>query len=150
MRKNEDKMEANMEALAKQKVLDQEKREKVSKKRTFEDISDFNEERDQREQLNKRVKVSVPAPPQQQQQQQQAQPHQPAFGSAQNDPAADLEMSVQGSPKKRGRPSGKSSQKKAGKSPTHDIREQLNATNLDGVQGFSIGPQKCTTRPKRN
>ena len=67
MRKNEDKMEANMEALAKQKVLDQEKREKVSKKRTFEDISDFNEERDQREQLNKRVKVSVPAPPQQQQ-----------------------------------------------------------------------------------
>ena len=146
MRRNEDKMEANIEALAKQKQLDQEKREKVSKKRTFEDISDFNEERDQREQLNKRVKVSVPAPPQQQQQ----QPHQPAFGSAQNDPAADLEMSVQGSPKKRGRPSGKSSQKKAGKSPTHDIREQLNATNLDGVQGFSIGPQKCTTRPKRN
>jgi hypothetical protein len=67
MRRNEDKMEANIEALAKQKQLDQEKREKVSKKRTFEDISDFNEERDQREQLNKRVKVSVPAPPQQQQ-----------------------------------------------------------------------------------
>ena len=69
MRKNEDKMEANIEALAKQKQLDEEKRLKVSKKRTFEDISDYNEERDQRAQLDKRVKVSEPAPPQQQQQQ---------------------------------------------------------------------------------
>ena len=49
MKKNEDKMEANIEALAKQRQLDQEKREKISKKRTFEDISDFNEEREQRE-----------------------------------------------------------------------------------------------------
>ena len=68
MKKNENKMEANMIALAKQKQLDQEKREKISKKRTFEDISDYNEERDQREQLNnnKRVKVSEMPPPKQQ------------------------------------------------------------------------------------
>ena len=61
-------------------------------------------------------------------------------------------MDLQRSPNaKRGRPpgSGKSSQKK-GKSPTADIRQQLDKTNLDGVQGFNIGVQKCITRPKRN
>ena len=42
-------MEKNMEALAKQKELDQEKRTKVSRKRTNESITGYNEEKQQRE-----------------------------------------------------------------------------------------------------
>jgi hypothetical protein len=69
-RKHEDKMEANMIALAKQKELDQEKRTKVSKKRGLDVITKDKEEKQQREELaeaaNKRRKMN---PPQQQQQQ---------------------------------------------------------------------------------
>ena len=69
-RKHEDKMEANMIALAKQKELDQEKRTKVSKKRGLDGITKDKEEKQQREELaeaaNKRRKMN---PPQQQQQQ---------------------------------------------------------------------------------
>ena len=60
MKKNEDRMEANMTALVKQKELDQQQREKVSKKRMFEDISDYNSEQKQREEINagpKRIKL---------------------------------------------------------------------------------------------
>jgi hypothetical protein len=42
-------MEKNMEALAKQKELDQEKRSKVSRKRGLEDITKDKEEKQQRE-----------------------------------------------------------------------------------------------------
>jgi hypothetical protein len=57
-------------------------------------------------------------------------------------------MDIQRSPNAKKAKSGKSSQKK-GKSPTAEIRQQLDQTNLNGVQGFEINPQKCTTRPKR-
>ena len=51
-------------------------------------------------------------------------------------------MDLQRSPANIG---GKKSAKKV-KSPTHDIRNQLQDTSLNVVQGFSMGLQKCTTR----
>ena len=81
MKKNEDRMEASMIALAKQKELDQEKRTKLSRKRGLDGITKDKEEKQQREELaelaNKRRKLNpnqVPGfgqhqPLQQQQQQ---------------------------------------------------------------------------------
>ena len=66
-------MEANMIALAKQKELDEQKRNKVSKKRMNEDITGYNKEKREREELesaaSKRRKLSEQLPPPQQQQQ---------------------------------------------------------------------------------
>ena len=58
-------------------------------------------------------------------------------------------MDLQRSPLVKRSSSRKASVQK-GKSPTADIRQQLQETSLNGVQGFNMGPQKCVTRKDRN